>query len=351
MNRVMIQHIEEFYGRRNEIEKIYSRIGSSRPQSISIVGERRIGKSSLLSFINHPFNRRKYLKDPDEYVFVFIDFQERRGIGITDFFTIIFQALLDAFNGTLEIDAEPNYEGFKRVIAVFDEKKLKLIMLFDEFELVTKNENFDTEFYSFCRSIANNYNVAYLVSSGRNLQTLCHSKQISDSPFFNIFSNMTLGQFTLEEAKSLITIPAEKLDISLSPYMDFILDIAGFYPFFIQIACAALFEQLKNGAHHDKSFLEKVKDDFLDEAKVHFQQIWTTADEDQRHVFLNLCRGQKIQPAQKYLLKILEKEGYVKPGKKHPEIFSSLFKEYILNRFGTTRKSSSRIWSFIKNEK
>ena len=49
MNRVMIQDIEEFYGRDVEVEKIYSRIGSSRPQSISIVGERRIGKSSLLN--------------------------------------------------------------------------------------------------------------------------------------------------------------------------------------------------------------------------------------------------------------------------------------------------------------
>jgi len=351
MNRVMIQDIEEFYGRRNEIEKIYSRIGSSRPQSISLVGERRIGKSSLLSFIYNPLNRRKYLKNPDEYVFIFIDFQEHRGIGITEFFTIIFQALLEAFNGKLEIDAEPNYEGFKRVISAFDEQKLKLILLFDEFELVTKNENFDTEFYSFCRSIANNYNVGYLVSSGRNLQTLCHSKQISDSPFFNIFSNLTLGQFTLEEAKSLISKPTEKLNFSLSPYTDFILDIAGFYPFFIQIACAALYEQLKNGAHHDKSFLEKVKDDFLDEARVHFQQIWTMADDDQREVFLNVSNGKKIQTAQEYLLKILEKEGYIKPGKKHPEIFSSLFKEYILNRFGTDHKSSSRIWPFIKSTK
>ncbi len=349
MNRVMIQDSAEFYGRRTEIEKIYSRIGSSRPQSISLVGERRIGKSSLLNFIYQPLNRRKYLNNPDEYIFIFIDFQERRGIGIKEFFTFIFQALLDAFDGNLELNLESNYEGFKKVISTFDERKLKLIMLFDEFELVTKNENFDTEFYSFCRSIANNYNVAYLVSSGRNLQTLCHSKQISDSPFFNIFSNITLGQFTLDEAKQLICKPAEKLNILLSSYVDFILDIAGYYPFFIQMAGAALYEHIKNGEQQSKTFLEKVKDDFLDEAKVHFQQIWATADDEQREVFLNLSQGKKIQPDQEYLLKILEKEGYLKPGKKRPEIFSSLFKNFILNRFGTESRTSSRIWSFIKN--
>jgi hypothetical protein len=62
-----------------------------------------------------------------------------------------------------------------------------------------------------------------------------------------------------------------------------------------------------------------------------------------------LSHGNKIQPAQEYLLKILEKQGYVKPGKKRPEIFSSLFKEYILNRFGSNHKSSSRIWPFLKS--
>jgi len=135
----------------------------------------------------------------------------------------------------------------------------------------------------------------------------------------------------------------------LSAYVDFVLDVAGFYPFFIQMACAALYEQIKKGEQHSRSFLEKVKDDFLDEAKVHFQQIWATADEEQREVFLNLSQGKKVRPEQEYLLKILEKEGYLKPGKKRPEIFSSLFKSYIVNRFGTEHKSSSRIWSFIKS--
>jgi serine/threonine protein kinase/AAA+ ATPase superfamily predicted ATPase len=346
MNRVMIQDIEEFYGRRNEVEKIYSRVGSSRPQSISLVGERRIGKSSLLNFINHPVNRQKYLKTPDEYIFIFIDFQEKRGIEISEFFSIIFEALLNEFNGKLKIDVQANYEGFKKIVSTFEEAGLKLILLFDEFELVTKNKNFDSEFYSYCRSIANNFNVAYIVSSGRNLQTLCHSKEISDSPFFNIFSNLTLSQFNRTEAVSLITGPAQKMNHTLQPYVDFIIDIAGYYPFFIQIACAALFEQLKDKNLKLHSLQDAVKEDFLDEAKVHFQQIWETASDEQREVVLLLCQAKKIPPSQLYILKILEKEGYIKPGKSKPEVFSSLFKEYILNRYAAKSKSGTIFWPF-----
>jgi class 3 adenylate cyclase/AAA+ ATPase superfamily predicted ATPase len=351
MNRVMIQEINEFYGRKNEVEKIYSRIGSSRPQSISIVGERRIGKSSLLNFINQAINRKKYLANPDEYVFVFVDFQERRGIEIRDFFSILFEELLSAFQGNLEINVEPNYEGFKKVVSTFDEHKLKLILLFDEFELITKNTNFDAEFYSFCRSIANNFNVAYIVSSGRNLQTLCHSRQISDSPFFNIFSNLTLSQFNRAEAVALITGPAEKLNYSLQPYIDLIIDIAGYYPFFIQIACAALFEILKNSTLGNKALEDTIKDEYIDEAKVHFQQIWESADQDQKEIILALCSGKKVQPNQEYLIKVLEKQGYVKPGKKRPEIFSSIFAEYIFNRYGSSVKSKNPIWPFANTSR
>ncbi|HSE99153.1 MAG TPA: ATP-binding protein, partial [Blastocatellia bacterium] len=54
LNRVAIKDPRQFFGRSREVSKIFSRIGASRPQSISVVGERRIGKSSLLYYINHP---------------------------------------------------------------------------------------------------------------------------------------------------------------------------------------------------------------------------------------------------------------------------------------------------------
>jgi hypothetical protein len=87
----------------------------------------------------------------------------------------------------------------------------------------------------------------------------------------------------------------------------------------------------------------------LDEAKVHFQQIWETANVDEREVILALCSGKKILPSQEYLVKVLEKEGYAKPGKKRTEVFSSLFKEYILNRYGSSTKSRLFIWPFSGN--
>ncbi|MEJ2544524.1 MAG: adenylate/guanylate cyclase domain-containing protein, partial [Calditrichaceae bacterium] len=245
MNRVMIRNSEDFFGRKKEISKIYSRIGSTRPQSVSVVGERRIGKSSLLSFIYNPTTRRQYLQEPDKYVFLFVDFQEKRGIDIPEFFATLYGCLIREFNNQLEIKLNPDYDGFRKIVQYLDGEGLKLIFVFDEFELITKNKNFGTEFYSYVRSLANNFNVAYLVSSGRNLQTMCHSREISDSPFFNIFSNIRLGQFNIEDATELISVPSKRSGYPLDAYVDTIIEFAGFYPFFIQMACAPFFEFLQ----------------------------------------------------------------------------------------------------------
>ena len=84
----------------------------------------------------------------------------------------------------------------------------RLVLLLDEFETVTTNANFSLEFFSFLRYLANHYNVAYLTSSERDLQQLCHTKEISDSPFFNIFSTLPLTVFKPDEAEALIREPS-----------------------------------------------------------------------------------------------------------------------------------------------
>ena len=333
MNRVKIKNIDEFYGRKSEISKIFSRIGSSKPQSVSLVGERKIGKSSLLNYLFHPKIQMKYLQRPNDYRFVFIDFQEKRDIDIPAFFQSIYAFLLDESKGGLALDVQPDYEGFKKVVTAYDEHGLNIIMLFDEFESITQNQKFDTEFYSFLRSIANNYNIGYVVSSGRNLQTLCHSRAISDSPFFNIFSNITLTHFNQREALELITGPSQKSGHSLEYYAPFVFDIAGYYPFFIQMACAVLFEYTRSNESITDATFERVQEEFLDEAKVHFQQIWDTCDDDQRDVFLHLCRREKIPDPQKYVLTNLIKTGYAKVKKNQSVVFSSLFEGFILERY------------------
>ncbi|HEY6332650.1 MAG TPA: hypothetical protein VI756_25225, partial [Blastocatellia bacterium] len=93
LNRVAIKDPAQLFGRTREIARIFSRLGASRPQSISLVGERRIGKSSLLYYINNRAMRERFLDSPASSAFAFIDLQQKRKLTPDEFFKEMFSVL------------------------------------------------------------------------------------------------------------------------------------------------------------------------------------------------------------------------------------------------------------------
>src|SRR4029079_12947047 len=180
LNRVAIKDPAQFFGRAREVSKIFSRLAASRPQSISVVGERRIGKSSLLCYINHPQVRARFLDNPQSYTFAFIDLQQKRRLTLTEFFKELIALLAKETNDEAMLKLEPAFDSIRALLEDFRRHGRKLVVLFDEFDAITTNRAFDLEFYSFLRSIANNYDVAYVTSSARDLQELCHTQLIAD---------------------------------------------------------------------------------------------------------------------------------------------------------------------------
>src|SRR5215831_11975523 len=75
LNRTAIRDDQSFVGRMAELNRLFNRIGGPQPQSVSIVGDRRIGKSSLLRAVLA--RRGKFLSQPERYVFVYLDMQSR----------------------------------------------------------------------------------------------------------------------------------------------------------------------------------------------------------------------------------------------------------------------------------
>lgn len=332
LNRVAIHDPKHFFGRRREISKIFSRIGASRPQSIAVVGDRRIGKSSLLNQIYNPEVRAQFLDEPGRYTFLFIDFQQRRHIAIDEFFQDLFAQLAEALGPSAVEGLEPSFDATRKVLARLRQSGQRLIILFDEFDAVTTNTRFDLDFYSFLRACANNYDVAYVTSSSRDLQELCHTAQIADSPFFNIFTNVYLRAFSAAEARDLIAIPSAAAGVPLEHYQRDILDLAGFFPFFLQIACSSFVDALTEGAGADGMLRRTVEELFLDEARGHFRFIWEHFDSDHREVIRTLVTGGEVDPRMSHVFEDLKRAGYVTEGPRGPRVFSSLFVDAISRR-------------------
>jgi predicted AAA+ superfamily ATPase len=64
-----------FYGRREDLRQIVNRLRSSARESTSVVGERRIGKTSLLKYLDNTDVADGLGLSSIEYCMVYIDFQ------------------------------------------------------------------------------------------------------------------------------------------------------------------------------------------------------------------------------------------------------------------------------------
>ncbi len=145
---------ERFFGRKEEVRQVVNRLLSSAHESTSIVGERRIGKTSLLKYIAHPQVAPSLGLDPARYCLIYIDFQ-----GLTDITPQRFwQRVLAKMKRALcsdslypEIDRLLGMESFdlfdlEDLCEAIAAENLTTVLLLDEFEYVTQNPNFGRGF-------------------------------------------------------------------------------------------------------------------------------------------------------------------------------------------------------------
>jgi Cdc6-like AAA superfamily ATPase len=194
-----VTHPKDFYGRTSIIRRIFSRIGAGRPQSIAIIGGRKSGKTSLINFINNNSIRDQYLEKPDNYIFYLMHSGEHAFENAESFISeIIKLASPDSEQHTNQ------YTILQKIVQDIHQAGKKLILLLDDFHFITGNKEFPLEFFSFLRSLANNYNVAYVTTSFLELQKLCIAKDIEESPFFNIFTNFSIGPLSIKNGTALL---------------------------------------------------------------------------------------------------------------------------------------------------
>ncbi|MFQ5742436.1 MAG: protein kinase [Acidobacteriota bacterium] len=337
-NRLMIRNADDFIGRRAEIEKIFSRVGATRPQSISVIGERRIGKSSLLYQLFQDEERQRHLIDPDSYTFVFIDLHGLMGITVDEFLELFVEEV------ALAADLEPQptaptssgYIAVRRLLPRLEAAGKKLVVLWDEFEAITRNKNFSEDFFSFFRSVANRFDVAYVTTSTRELQELCHTEEIAVSPFFNIFTNLYLGAFSPEEARALIRRPSAAAGIPLEPHEDFLIEVAGYLPIFQQILCCTLFEELIRSPVGDTTF-EEVTRHFATEADPHLRYIWEHLDDETGRLLQRIAEGSQPAVVRGDIEEHMLRDGYVVHSSPGPyKIASSALRDFLLKQPDST---------------
>jgi hypothetical protein len=285
-----------FIGRQAEIRQISGRLLSSAHESTSIVGERRMGKTSLLYHLAHPEVAAGLGLTSERYCMVYIDFQ-----GLTDITPARFwqRVLSKAARASCDPDLAVRFKeaADRGEMDLFDledlfsdvaERSLNLVMLLDEFEYVTQNPNFGSDFFGGLRALAIHHNVSLIPATRRELVDLCHSDEIKGSPFFNIFANVVLRPFPRGDALKLVegSLSETGTDL-LSTERDFVQKLGGGHPFFLQMAGYYLVEGKAQGLSGEAlaGFLET---QFSEQADPHFSYCWSHSSESEKITLLTI---------------------------------------------------------------
>jgi tRNA A-37 threonylcarbamoyl transferase component Bud32 len=297
-SRQRITDADCFHGRQREIESLYSAIITR--QSRSVVGERKLGKSSLLTIIARPAMMERYGLVPARTLFIYLDLEGMASAEREDFWIELLDHLsvsLPPQADTLRDQAERLLDGGKlrftsvrRLLRRVRDAGLHLVLALDEFEGLARNPNFEPDFYGELRSLAGELGIVYLTASKRGLYELTyHHTDTLSSPFFNIFSEMSLNLMPIDEARGLL---AELSQQGQGPgfceeEIDLALELAGPHPFFLQVAGFHLYELPARGEPQIPDAYDQASRRFTAEAKDHYRYLWSQLSSEEQQALLS----------------------------------------------------------------
>lgn len=333
-NRSAIQDPAYFYDRERETLRALRML--SKRQSVSVIGPRKIGKTSLLFHLCRPQVMRQHGMDPAQHVMVYVNCEDLGHLGRKELYALLLGEIADgvAQHGcTMDLPQRPvTHLEFERAVGEVFDQGLNLILMFDEFELLSQNPNLGGAFFSSLRALPTRYGLAYLTSSRRPLLGLPHTADYS--PFFNIFVPLKLGLFDEAASRALIEAPLDKAQLSLpESTIETVLACGGGHPFFLQVAgfWALELQEIK-GAPLSKRDGALLCQSIRGQVESHFEYYWGHLSPRERFVLAALPLTQQ-EARYREEVELLESMCLIARPHDQPEgpygYFSSLLLDYV----------------------
>lgn len=221
----------KFFGREKKTRRVLGFLHWG--QCVSIVGPAKIGKTSLLSHVAHPYVRAKH-RLAEEQTFVHLDGHSLTNLHEGECYLHIREEAIRQIKSTVDRDvgiglekmvreagSETAHFGLRSLFRSAQVYSLKFVIALDNLDALNQNRFLGADFFSALRSL-HNYDMAYLVASQSpldKLERIC--PEGPGSPFFNIFQQIRVGLFREEESRQLaVTL----LDLAGARFPDFVMD-------------------------------------------------------------------------------------------------------------------------------
>lgn len=336
---------DEFVGREADVQWLTDMLARPSPQNCNLIGEPRIGKTSLLYQV---VARRLGLPEQGVGLHVWLRLAELPDYQPFSFWQLVATRLQRAWQKAgLELDADEELPADTRDL--FDELDdridrlvreaacQRLLILIDDFDLL--RHSLGSRDLDWLRSLATRYAhvLAFVISSSDSLVSLTEKLMRREgvetpvSPFANMFHNRTLGLLAAEEAKQLCraTAVAEEQPKLTGEEIAFLLQEAGRHPALLKIACGYLFEARRYES--GPPLFQDVRGDVRLDEHVNWlcRQLWQRRSGDERGVLTAVLRGQ-IQELDPVLRNLLQKHlGLVELRQEKLALFADAFAYWI----------------------
>jgi hypothetical protein len=293
-HRGPIRQREYFYGRAHHVAQSASLLRNG--QNLALVGQRRIGKTSLLFHLADPVVFETHGLRRGEHLFVYLDATELGVLSPDEIFALLSDGLATAARPTghsLDLIRPPpevlSYRDFREVVLRVTEAGLRPIYLLDEFESLADNPHLGPRFFSGLRALSSQFDLCFVTASRQSLLELTYTNaETLSSPFFNTFANLNLGLYSESEARRLVEGLATHATLDLPPQTtDHILRLAGPHPMLLQIAAfhaVELWEKEGWQAEGDVEWRRR----FMTEAESHFEYYWRHLTDGERYTLAAL---------------------------------------------------------------
>lgn len=255
---------EQFVGRQAELQALANRIlDPPTPLPCSVVGETRIGKSSLLAAFEQIVREeqrpeliclrydmssdfREISPDSDDIhkagtSAFYRNFVRRISDDLSDYPQFDHRSARLASDPQLQHEMTGHIQKFFRSIR---RAGFWLMLILDEFDATTEYFRFDPTGWKLLRNLGSEqdkYGLCYLFASRRPLMVLEADAGIS-SNLANIFETVRLGLMPPDEARELVEEPIKRSGLAWSPELsELILRTGGNHPYCLQMLCSHLF--------------------------------------------------------------------------------------------------------------
>lgn len=281
-NPTTIRDPERFIGREKELGRIFGLIKNK--QNISLVGPRRIGKTSLLTCLRNETIQKRFHFDGSAFIFLYLDLQ-RFAMKTRDFFDDINLALKQKSLGYGDEEGFDKDDEFISLLRGFQQRGLHPVLMVDTFDEIAQYEQIDVNVFSFLRAYGNSGQITYITASvqplGEIFRQLAPTRSMV-SPFPNIFSVIRLPPFSPSEAQILLTRLSQGEGLPFTRQeVEWIVEMAGYHPYLLQQVAAVLFEEKRERRSSENSF-QFVKKEVQQNLQSHFEDCWNTLDDDGR---------------------------------------------------------------------